>query len=60
LPTRDVSQEEMHTVTNYMIDIALSNRMVALRPAAARARVKMASSIAGVTRPVNVFCWLGW
>ena len=26
----------------------------------ARARVKTASSIWLVTRPVNVFCWLGW
>jgi hypothetical protein len=25
-----------------------------------RARVKIASSIWLVTRPVNVFCWLGW
>ena len=25
-----------------------------------RARAKIASSISPVTRPVNVFCWLGW
>jgi hypothetical protein len=25
-----------------------------------RALVKIASSIWPVTRPVNVFCWLGW
>src|SRR6185437_3902987 len=30
------------------------------RPAATRARVKTSSSIASVTRPVKVFCWLGW
>jgi len=24
------------------------------------ARVKIASNISGVTRPVKVFCWLGW
>jgi hypothetical protein len=24
------------------------------------ARLKIASSIEPVTRPVNVFCWLGW
>src|SRR4249919_807132 len=29
-------------------------------PASIDARRKTASSIAGVTRPVNVFCWLGW
>ncbi len=26
----------------------------------AAARVKIASSIVSVTRPVKVFCWLGW
>ena len=30
------------------------------RPASTAARRKTSSSIAGVTRPVNVFCWLGW
>jgi hypothetical protein len=30
------------------------------RPAWVRARVRTASSIASVTRPVKVFCWLGW
>ena len=29
-------------------------------PAAVRARWKTASSMGGVTRPVKVFCWLGW
>ncbi len=35
---------------------------VAAQPvrAIARARSSTASSIAGVSRPVNVFCWLGW
>ena len=37
----------------------LAHRSRAASPAAWRARVKTASSIAGVTRPVNVFCWLG-
>jgi hypothetical protein len=26
----------------------------------ARARQKMSSSMASVSRPVKVFCWLGW
>ena len=30
------------------------------RPASSRALVIAASSIAGVRRPVKVFCWLGW
>ena len=30
------------------------------RAARSRARVKTSSSIAGVSLPVNVFCWLGW
>ena len=29
-------------------------------PASATARAKTASSIGSVSRPVNVFCWLGW
>ncbi len=30
------------------------------RLASSRARAITASSIDGVSRPVNVFCWLGW
>ena len=29
-------------------------------PARRRASVNTSSSIAGVNRPVNMFCWLGW
>ena len=29
-------------------------------PASSTARAKTASSIGSVSRPVNVFCWLGW
>ena len=45
-------------------DLAVAAHQAAPRtgaPAAnSRARVNTASSIAGVSLPVNVFCWLGW
>ena len=36
------------------------DRGVALHAASSRARRSTASSIAAVSLPVNVFCWLGW
>ncbi len=38
----------------------LSRGPRAQSPAAARARARTSSSIAGVRRPVKVFCWLTW
>ena len=38
----------------------LQVRSLMLASASTRARAKTASSIAGVSRPVKVFCWLGW
>ena len=58
-PTGSIFSQEAQSVANYMIRFSLSNRLSGSRSATARARTKIASSMAGVTRPVNVFCWLG-
>ncbi|GAA4485789.1 hypothetical protein GCM10023191_010900 [Actinoallomurus oryzae] len=48
------------TVTNVCCESSAQAPSGPGRPAYVRARVRTVSSIASVTRPVKVFCWLGW